>query len=109
MEKVAPLRIANAGAAPAATEFLAMMQPRLDRSFRSRSSAPRRVCAAFALLTGLTLGSLGCGSDVSLTAFRNAAASSLESGFKSIFDGLVEGFFAVFVQGDSATDSASSG
>ena len=80
-----------------------MTQQRTRPGRNAASARTRLGCAGFALLAGLAVGSVGCGEDVSLADFRTAAASSLESGVKSILDGLVEGFFAVFVQGDGST------
>jgi hypothetical protein len=61
-------------------------------------------CAILALMgTTLTLNT-GCDEEAALLAFRDAATSDLESGVKSIMDGLIEGIFAAVDPG-STTDT----
>ena len=51
-------------------------------------------CAIVALFgTTLTLNT-GCDEEAALLAFRDAATSDLETGVKSIMDGIIEGLFA---------------
>lgn len=57
-----------------------------------------RCCACLALASS-TLAPTGCADEETLREFRDVAASSLESGFKQIFDGLISGAFAAFVVG----------
>lgn len=65
------------------------------RSFRGTRHSLRIACAALALSLCTTA---GCEEEVA-DQFRDAAATSLETGFKQIFDGLIEGAFAAFVVG----------
>lgn len=68
-----------------------MRTPRFgfSRQFRIYAATLALAASAFAV---------GC-QEEDARAFRAAAATSLESGIKTIFDGLVEGAFAVFDQG----------
>jgi len=64
------------------------------------------VCAS---LLGATLLVLpGCIDSDSLQAFRDAASSSLQTGLKAIFDGLIEGAFAALQPEASQSSSSSS-
>jgi hypothetical protein len=82
-----------------------MIQPRNKAPsgpFHSRRS--RSWCAIVALATATLLGGTACDEEAAGRAFRDAAATSLESGVKSIMDGVIEGLFAAF---DIGTDQAS--
>ena len=64
-------------------------------------------CSSIALaILGLTVGT-GCNEEEALRTFRDAAASSIQSGVKTIADGIIDGLFAVFQSGtDSAEDTS---
>lgn len=69
------------------------------------SKAGRRKCARGAWLALLVAGlglSVGCDEEAALRTFRGAAADSLQQGLTAIFDGLIEGAFAVVQMGDDA-------
>jgi len=69
--------------------------------------APRTIRAwgaALALSAGALL--LGCNEDEAQRAFRQAAASSLQSGVTAIATGLIDGAFAVFELGSDQTDES---
>ena len=71
----------------------------------NRSNAKRRTCAAGAWIALLVLAlgiCSGCEDEESLHVFRDAAAATLEQGVSAIFDGLIEGAFAVATMGDDA-------
>lgn len=65
-------------------------------------------CAIVALLAVTLVSGTGCDEEEAGRAFRDAASSSLETGVKSILDGVIEGMFAVFELGDDGSDSSSS-
>jgi len=68
------------------------------------------VWCAIAALLGLSLmASTGCDDEAALLAFRDAAATDMETGFKTIMDGIIGGIFAAVQSGDgSESPSASS-
>ncbi len=68
---------------------------RYSRSPNRNRHSLRIGCAILALHLGIAT---GCEEEVA-DQFRDAAATSLEAGFKQIFDGLIEGAFAAFVVG----------
>lgn len=55
----------------------------------------RAVGATVALALGLGLLS-GCDTEEAMLAFRDAAATNLKSGVSALFNGLIDGAFAVF-------------
>ena len=67
------------------------------------------LCCAIVALSGLSLvTSAGCDEEVALRAFRDASTSNLETGVKSIMDGIIEGIFAAVDSGDGSESSSSS-
>ena len=63
-------------------------------------------CAALALAAASLVVNTACDEEEAGRAFRDAASSSLQSGLKSITDGVIEGMFAVF---DLGADQDGSG
>ena len=72
------------------------------RPILSRGSCSR--CAILALAIASLLVTTACDEEAAGRAFRDAAATNLESGVKSITDGIIEGMFAAF---DIGTDQPS--
>lgn len=74
-----------------------------QRRIRRRGRLAAVVFAAGAFCTG-------CNEDEALRAFRDAATSGLQSGFKLISSGIIDGAFAIFQLGaEGASGSASTG
>ena len=77
-----------------------------------RSVARRSICrlgAALALLVCPTALCVGCDEDV-IKEFRGASVDSIESGVKSILDGVVTGIFTVAdPSGPDASEGTSTG
>jgi len=63
----------------------------------------RRAMATIAVLLASLSLSGGCDDEAALRAFRDTAASGLQSGFKTILTGVIEGAFAA---GADASDGA---
>jgi hypothetical protein len=61
-------------------------------------------CAVLALAATGLVANVGCDEEEAGRAFRDAATSNLQSGLKSMLDGIVDGMFAVF---DLGTDQSS--
>lgn len=57
-------------------------------------------CATLALATVILLMGTACDEEAAGRAFRDAAASSVQTGMKDITDGFIDGLFAVFELGD---------
>ena len=74
----------------------------MRRSESRRAGAGRAVSslapawAGFALLSAVLSAAVGCNQDEARRAFRSAASSELESGVKSINNGIISGLFEVF-------------
>ncbi|HMQ15177.1 MAG TPA: hypothetical protein PKC49_04310 [Phycisphaerae bacterium] len=64
-----------------------------------RASYLHRHARAWAALVAAAALCGGCNEDEALRAFRDAAASSLQSGLTSIASGVIDGAFAVFELG----------
>jgi hypothetical protein len=70
-----------------------------------KPSSRRRICACGAglALIVVSLGLCpGCNEDEALQVFRDTAADSLKTGLSAIFDGILDGTFAVVQMGDDA-------
>ncbi len=91
-----------------------------DNRIQSTRGALRsaRRCASRASVAALAVGLTvlaGCNEDEAWTAFRGAATTSLQTGFRSVASGVVDGLFAVFelgadeTGGDTTGGSAASG
>ncbi|MFQ5805531.1 MAG: hypothetical protein ACE5I3_03665 [Phycisphaerae bacterium] len=75
------------------------------------SRSKRGWCAILALAAAALLTGTACDDEAAGRAFRDAAASSLESGVKNIMDGIIDGLFAVVELGteqDSGTGTDAS-
>lgn len=74
----------------------------MRRSESRRAGAGRTLCnfapawASLALLSAVLGATGGCNQDEARRAFRSAASSELESGVKSINNGIISGLFEVF-------------
>lgn len=87
-----------------------MRSKRIQRAHAGRSAGRRCAgCARIAGLAGLLAAAAGCNGDEAWNAFRNAASSSLQSGFRSVATGVVDGLFAVFELGADRTAGGSTG
>ncbi len=69
----------------------------------------RRTGPLAALALALCGACAGCNGDEALRAFRDAATSSLQSGFKLISSGIIDGAFAVFQLGAQGSSGSASG
>jgi hypothetical protein len=69
----------------------------------------RRTGPLAALTLALCGACVGCNGDEALRAFRDAATSSLQSGFKLISSGIIDGAFAVFQLGAQGSSGSAAG
>jgi hypothetical protein len=66
-------------------------------------------CATAALVLATLVLGTGCDEEEAMRTFRDAASTSLQTGMKSMMDGVIDGMFAVFELGTDQTGGESSG
>jgi len=85
-----------------------MIRVRSRAAGKSVFSRRKRLQGAILALAALTLVvGTACDEEEGARAFRDAAASGLEAGVKSIMDGVIEGMFAVLDIGTDQDGSSS--